>query len=123
MSELLDPVKLREQMADPPKSKMELLKDILDKGVDEELLKELRALPIDETILKEYKLLDDKDRFARLELLVERLMLRVNRLETENEKRTLEQSSYVLQLANFIKYISPLVTKIYKHFFSDDEES
>lgn len=119
---LLDPDELKKQMMDPPKSKQEILQDILNKGIDVDLLQELRKYPIDEKNLKEYSSLNVEDRFSRLDLVVERLMLRINRLEFENEKRYLELISFSLKFSEFFTKWTPIITKLHNHFFAQPKE-
>jgi hypothetical protein len=121
-SGLLDPNEIKKQMMDPPKTREEILKDILENGVDKEHLQELKKCPVDEKNLLEYATLEEKDRLARLDLVVERLMLRVNRLELENEKRYLELIGFSLKFTEFVNKWIPIIAKLYNHFFAEPEK-
>ena len=116
---LLDVDAIRETMKDAPLSAQDHLENMLKKGVDETFLSELKALPIPDDILNVLKESTDAERMWRLELLVERLLIRVARLERENEERSLEIITLSLELSKFIGRISPMITNIFTHFFSE----
>ncbi len=93
MNDLLDPEELKKQMIEPPKTKLEVLQSIVDKGIDQELLQELKTKTIYE---------------------------RLARLESENENRSLESTALSIQLYKFATKIGPMLSKIYKHFFEPE---
>ena len=117
--ELLNADQMINEMRPPSKTASEYLEKLVSKGIDEELLDYLRTQKIDTQILNDLKNnYTPLDRIQRLELLVERLLLRVSRLERDNEYRNLEIATVSLELAKFVQTISPMMNEIYTHFFA-----
>lgn len=115
---LLNVNQLKQNMEVPPVSNEELFKNILSKGVDYELLNNLEIFPIEPSILEGLKKLSPDLRIESLEQLVLRLLVRMKRIELENEHRFLENINIQLKLQKLLK-LQPAIEKIYKHFFED----
>lgn len=117
---LIDFDNLKKEMKDPPFSAKDQLENILEKGIDYAMLTGLKSTPIPDDLLKDLKQLPDDERIQRLELLVERLLVRVARIEEENETRMLENISISLSLSKYMSDISPMIAKIFTHFFGTE---